>query len=147
MERGAAFEYRFEGYWKDVGTPDAYWQAHQDLLDGTSLDLDDRDWPIRTTGARRPPARITASASVDDSLVSPASRVSGRVVRSVLSPGVVVEEGAVVRESVLLDDVVIRAGAEVRRAIVDRGVEVKADSSIGGDDAEEITVVGNGSSS
>jgi len=116
-----------------VGTPDSYWQAHQDILaggtagtgDGPGIDLDDPTWPVRTTGAHRPPARIEASASVENSLVSPACRVAGRVVDSVLSPGVVVEEGAVVRASVVLHDAVVRTGALVGAgAVVSDRVEV-----------------------
>jgi glucose-1-phosphate adenylyltransferase len=149
--QGRAFEYRYEGYWKDVGTPDAYWRAHQDLLrargadGGPALHLDDPAWPIRTTGAHRPPARVAAAGSVEDSLVSPACAVSGRVVRSVLSPGVVVEEGAIVVESVVLHDVVVRAGARVERAIVDTGADVRAGATVGpGGPDEKIAVVGAG---
>ena len=124
VDAGRAYAFPLEGYWRDVGTPASYWQAHQDLLDGAGLDLDDLDWRIMTRAGHRPPALVEAGASVEQSLVSPACRVAGRVVRSVLSPGVVVEAGAVVEESVILHDAVIRAGARVERAIVDAGVEV-----------------------
>ena len=132
-----------------MGTPDSYWQAHQDILaggtagtgDGPGIDLDDPTWPVRTTGAHRPPARIEASASVENSLVSPACRVAGRVVDSVLSPGVVVEEGAVVRASVVLHDAVVRSGARVERAIVDAGVEVGPGVTVRSDDPENPTAV------
>jgi glucose-1-phosphate adenylyltransferase len=133
VERGRAFEFRMEGYWRDLGTPESYWQAHQELLDGTGVDLDNRHWWFRTTYGHRPPALVDGGASVERSLVSPACRVSGRVVRSVLSPGVVVEEGAVVEESVILHDAVIRSGARVARAIVDAGVEVAAGETVVGD--------------
>ena len=145
---GRAYEHRFEGYWRDVGTPDSYWQAHRDLIDGTAaragLDLDDRDWPIRTRGAHRPPAHFGPGASVEDALVSPACRVAGRVTRSVLSPGVVVEEGAVVEDAVVLHDAVIRAGARVERAIVDAGAEVAANDRVRPGDGEPVAVVALG---
>lgn len=124
VDGGRAYSFALEGYWRDVGTPESYWQAHQDLLDGAGIDLDDLDWRIMTRAGHRPPALVEAGAAVEQSLVSPACRVAGRVVRSVLSPGVVVEAGAVVEESVILHDAVIRAGARVERAIVDAGVEV-----------------------
>ena len=125
-----------------MGTPDSYWHAHQDLLAGSSgIDLDDPGWPIRTTGAHRPPARITPSASVANALVSPACRVSGRVVDSVLSPGVVVEEGAVVHGAVVLDNAVIRAGARVERAIVDARAEVPPGATVRSDDPDNPTAV------
>jgi glucose-1-phosphate adenylyltransferase len=127
---GRAYAFALDGYWRDVGTPQSYWQAHQDLVDGNGLDLDDLDWRIRTTAGHRPPALIEVGATVERSLVSPACRVAGQVSRSVLSPGVVVEAGAVVEESVILHGAVIRAGARVERAIVDSGVEVAADAHV-----------------
>ncbi len=138
---GRAFEYRFDGYWRDVGTPEAYWEAHQDLVRDVGVDLHDPHWPIRTTGAHLPPARITETGEVDDSLVSPACVVAGRVVRSVLSSGVVVEPGAVVDRSVVLQGAVIRSGAHVRRAIVDAGFQVPADASIGDGVADSAVAV------
>jgi glucose-1-phosphate adenylyltransferase len=130
VDAGRAYSVPLEGYWRDVGTPESYWQAHQDLLDGDGLDLDDLDWRIMTRAGHRPPALVDAGATVERSLVSPACRVAGRVVRSVLSPGVVVEAGAVVEESVILHDAVIGAGARVERAIVDAGVEVRAGDEV-----------------
>jgi glucose-1-phosphate adenylyltransferase len=124
VEGGRAKEYRHTGYWRDVGTPQSYWEAHQQLVDGHGIELDDPEWRIRTSTGHRPPARVVGSASVVDSLLSPACVVAGRVSRSVLSPGVRVEAGAVVEDSVVLHDAVIRAGARVERAIVDTGVEV-----------------------
>ena len=145
VDAGRAYEFRLDGYWRDVGTPEAYWQAHQDLFDGNGLDLDDPDWRIRTTGGYRPPAKFAAGASVEQSLVSPACRVAGRVSRSVLSPGVVVEAGAVVENSVVLHDAVIRAGAQVERAIVDTGAEVPAGKQVRSTDEDEpVAIYGRG---
>ncbi len=124
VDGGRAYAFPLTSYWRDVGTPDAYWQAHQDLLEGSGIDLDDLDWRIMTRAGHRPPALVEDGASVERSLVSPACRVAGRVVGSVLSPGVVVEAGAVVEDSIILHDAVVRAGARVRGAIVDAGVEV-----------------------
>lgn len=141
---GRAYEYRFDSYWRDVGTPDSYWQAHQELLgDGAGLHLDDPAWPIRTRGAHRPPARIDKGGGVESSLVSPACRVAGRVVRSVLSPGVVVEEGAVVEDAVVLHEAVIRGGARVQRAIVDAEVEVAAGALVHSDAGQPVAVLGH----
>jgi glucose-1-phosphate adenylyltransferase len=124
VEAGRAQEFRLDGYWRDVGTPESYWQAHQELIDGQGVALDDPGWRIRTRAGHRPPAAVEAGASVERSLLSPACRVAGRVSRSVLSPGVVVESGATVEGCVVLHDALIRAGASVRRAIVDAGVTV-----------------------
>ena len=139
---GRAYEHRFDGYWRDVGTPDSYWEAHQDLLDRTTVgDLDDPGWPVRTTSTHRQPARIGPVASVSASLVGPGCRVDGRVVRSVLSPGVVVEEGAVVEAAVVLNEAVIRAGARVERAIVDLHAEVPGSAHVGSGDEDDAIAV------
>ncbi len=141
VDAGRAYAFRLSSYWRDLGTPESYWQAHQDLIDGNGLDLDDLDWRIRTTAGHRPPAMIAAGASVEDSLVSPACRVDGRVLRAVLSPGVVVEAGAVVANSVILHGAVIRAGARVERAIVDAGVEVAAGTTVRSDDPDQPVAI------
>ena len=141
VEEGSAWEHRFEGYWRDVGTIDSYWEGHMDLLDEKKdLGLDEDEWPILTYGTPRLPARIEAPARIEGSLVSAGCRISGRVVRSVLGPGVVVEEGAEVRDSVLLHDAVVRAGAAVERSILDDRVEVGEGARVGGPDA--ITLAG-----
>lgn len=129
---GTAVQHRLEGYWRDVGTLDAYWSAHQDLLgDDPRLDLDRPDWPIRTHGAQRPPARVLSGAELADSYVAAGAVVRGTVRNSVLGPGVRVEAGAEVVDSVLLGDAVVRAGARVTRAVLDERTDVGADARVG----------------
>ena len=137
---GNAVQHRLAGYWRDVGTLDAYWSAHQDLLGPSPrLDLDDRAWPIRTHGAQRPPVRVLAGATVEDSLLGPAGVIRGTVRGSVLAAGVRVEEGATVVDSVLLADCVVRSGARVERAVLDERGDVAAGARVGGPDGD-ITV-------
>lgn len=141
---GNAVQHRLEGYWRDVGTIDAYWSAHQDLLGPSPrLDLDDAGWPIRTHGAQQPPARLLAGARVEDSLVAPAAVLRGSVRGSVLGPGCRVEDGAEVVDSVLLADCVVRAGARVERAVLDERTEVGRDARVGAADGP-ITVTRRG---
>ncbi len=154
VSEGRAWEHRMEGYWKDVGTVDSYFEAHMDLLaPEPGLVLDDPEWPILTLGHQRLPARIAESARIEESLISPGARVAGRVVRSVLGPGVMVEQGAVVRDSILLDDVTIRTGATVQSAILDVRVRVGEGAAVGGSEggpklgprrerSSDITLVG-----
>lgn len=143
VEAGEAREHRFEGYWRDVGTIEAYHASHLDLLgDDPAFVLDDPSWPVTTRGGRRGPARLGRGAQLSDVLLSPSTHVSGTVERSVLSPGVVVEAGAVVRDSVLLHDVVVRAGATVQRAVLDASAEVTVDAVVGGDG--DLVLVGAG---
>ncbi len=133
-EGARVFAFPYTGYWVDVGTVEAYWRAHMDLLlPDPPLQLHSRDWVIHTRTEERPPARIAAAADIAESMISDGCLIhSGAVVeRSVLSPGVVVESGAVVRESVVLTDAVIRAGAVVERAVLDKNVRVGPGARIG----------------
>lgn len=132
VETGTASEYRLPGYWKDVGRPEAYFAAHMDLLaDSPELHLDDPVWPIFTLDHQRMPARITMSATIDSSLVSPGCIIRGTVRNAVLGPGVIVEEGATVEHVVLLHDVLVREDAEVRYAIIDRDAEIGRGAVVG----------------
>ena len=132
VQDGQAFDYRLDGYWQDVGTVESYWQAHMDLLALESgLLLDDASWPILTYGSQRLPARIHETARIENSLISPGCTVRGHVIRSVLAPGVVVEQNAVVRDSVVLHNTVIEAHARIDYAIVDTEVRVGAGAVIG----------------
>ena len=138
---GSAGEHRFEAYWRDLGTVDAYWAAHMDLLrDDPPFDPDDPRWPLRTMAGSAAAAMIRKGAAVEDSLLSAGAEVCGTVRRSVLSRGATVEVGAEVVESVLLEDVVVRRGARVVKAVLDSGVEVTAGITVGGDG--DVALVG-----
>ncbi|MGY1854996.1 glucose-1-phosphate adenylyltransferase family protein [Modestobacter sp. SYSU DS0290] len=138
---GLARAYSLPGYWRDVGTVEAYWQAHRDFLSPEPpIDLDEASWPVHTRGGRHSAARVLDGAAVEGSLVSGGTRVAGEVRGSVLSPGVVVEPGATVIDSVLLPGARVRAGATVTRAVLDDDVVVGERATVGGDG--EITLVG-----
>ncbi len=138
---GGARAHPLQGYWRDVGTVQAYWQAHRDFLsEEPPLDLDEPGWPVHTRGGRHSAARLLRGSVVEDSLVSGGTRVAGQVSGSVLSPGVVVEAGATVVDSVLLPGVRVRAGATVTRAVLDDRVVVGEGAVVGG--AGEIALVG-----
>ena len=123
VERGKTWAYDLGGYWQDVGTLESYWEAHMQLLEPKPpLQLDDPEWPILTRASQRPPARIEKPASVETSLLSPGCTVRGNVVRSVIGPGVTVEEGISVVDSVVLGR--SHVGADLERAIVDLGADV-----------------------
>jgi glucose-1-phosphate adenylyltransferase len=128
--------YAFPGYWADVGTVQAYWEANMSLLaEDPALNLYDQEWVVHTRSEERAPAKVGANAQVGGSLLSNGCRVEGTAERSVISPGVVVAEGAVVRDSVILYDTVIEAGAVVDRCIIDKQVVIGAGAHVGeGDD-------------
>jgi glucose-1-phosphate adenylyltransferase len=139
---GDACAYPLDGYWRDVGTIESYWQAHADFLaDEPPFDLDDPAWPVHSRGGRHAAARIDAGARVERSLVSGGARVAGTVTGSVLSPGVVVEKGATVTDAVLLPGVLVRAGATVTRAVLDDRVVVGEGATVGADGGE-LALVG-----
>lgn len=130
--RSNAFAYNFQGYWADVGTVQAYYEANVALLaESPALDLYDPEWVIHTTSADRPGVEIGGEARVENSLLSDGCRIYGTVVRSVISPGVYVAPGAVVRDAVLMGDAWIGPEAVVDRCIVDEGARIGAGAVVG----------------
>ncbi len=134
IENMNVFAYPYGGYWIDVGTIDAFWEAHMDLLASPpSLNLNDRTWIIHTRSEERPPVQIHAGAIVRDSLITDGSVIAeGAVVeRSVLSPGVYVGPNAIVRESIILTDTYVEAGAVVERCIIDKIAVIGHNAHVG----------------
>jgi len=133
IEAGEKVEaHEFSGYWEDVGTVGSFYRANLELIaPEPRLVLDEPRWPILTRDEERPPVHVVTGAAITDSLVANGCRVRGSVVRSVLSPGVVVEAGAEVVESVVMSDVVIEKGASVRHAVIDKYVRIGAGARVG----------------
>jgi glucose-1-phosphate adenylyltransferase len=130
------YAYRFEGYWVDVGTVHAYWETNLEMAQPVPpLDLYDLDWVIHTRDQERPAAKIGPQGRVVNSLISNGCVIRGTVEHSVLSPGVYVSPGAVVRESVIINDTWIGPGALIDTAILDADVVVGPGAIVGyGDD-------------
>ncbi len=148
---------RDRAYWRDVGTIDAYHEAHMDLVSVDPVfNLYNLDWPIWTYPVQMPGAKFTLDGQSTDSIVSPGCIVSGGVIDdSVLSPNVRVREKARIDQSVLLSNVSVGRGATIRRAILDKNVVVEDGAEVGVDpDADRargflvseggITTVGKG---
>lgn len=126
------YGYRFKGYWRDVGTIESFLQANMDLLEpAPDLDMYDPDKLIRTQMTALPPAKIGLRAYASRSLIDVGCVIDGHVEHSVLSPGVHVEEGAVVRDSVIFDHCRIESGVIVERSILDKEVHVGKNCYIG----------------
>lgn len=124
--------YSFEGYWKDVGTVDSFWEANMDLLaDEPELDIFDPSWRIFSVNPTRPPHYLGPDSLVKRSLISEGSQIFGQVERCVIFPNVVIEAGATVRDSVIMPGAHIGAGCQVARAIVGRKVQLGRDCEIG----------------
>ena len=148
---------RDKAYWRDVGTLDAYHEAHMDLVSVDPVfNLYNMDWPIWTYPVQMPGAKFTMNGVARDSIVSPGCVVSGGSIESsVLSPNIEVHDGATVEDSVILSHAVIGRNAVVRRAILDKNVQIPEGAKIGVDpEADEargftlseggVTVVGKG---
>lgn len=126
------YAYPFEGYWVDVGTVQAYWEANMDLLlTEPPLNLQDREWIIHTRSEERPPVNIRIGADISHSLITDGCIIEGRVEYSVLSSGVRVRPSAVVRNSILLTGCDIGSGAAIDRSILDKNVLVGDGAHIG----------------
>ena len=143
--------YRFEGYWKDVGTLESLWDANMDMLSRGDLDLLEDSWPIYARLPAEPPAFIGKSALVEHSVVTQGCEINGKVMNSVLSHGARIEDGAEVSYSVLMPGVTVKRGAVVRYAILGENCQVEAGATVGDSpencdpDKWGVTVMGPGS--
>ena len=136
------YAYRFEGYWKDVGTIDSLWEANMDLLNkNNELDLDDPNWKIYTADIPTMPHYVGPNGKVEHCYINQGAIIRGNAKDSVLFNNVTIEEGADVRESVLMPGVHVGAGAKVYRAIVAEGVKVDPEATVGSLDSKEIALV------
>ena len=125
--------YRFEGYWKDVGTLDSLWDANMDMLSpGSGLNLLDKKWRIYGRTPTCPPTYIGAQGDVGNSAIAKGCTVLGEVKNSVLSTGTCVDEGAEVSYSVVMPGAVIGKGAKVSYAIIGEGCRIGENAVVGG---------------
>lgn len=146
------FSYRFEGYWKDVGTITSLLEANMDLL-GTvpNFELRDNDRIIHSRSPLAPPAYVTGE--VTNSMIANGCEIEGTVINSVIGTDCVIEKGAIVKDSVLMGNIVVKSGAKVDYSIIDEEVTIGKNAKVG--DAREtackvegktngITVLGRG---
>ena len=134
--------FKFEGYWKDVGTIDSLWEANMDLLDeNCELNLDDPTWKIYTedsSGLLGLPAYIGPNADIDRAYITQGCRVDGKIKNSVIFTGATVGSGAQIIDSVLMPGVTVGDGAVVTRALVADDVNIAAGAVVGSADSKEI---------
>ena len=144
IEQNRVFAYPFRGYWRDVGTIQAFWEANMDII-RADTDISPQEWGIRSNPeadgrvADRCPARFAPGCRVSGSMISAGCVIEGEVVNSVLSPGVEVKAGASVRDSIVFSDCVIGHDALVDLAILDKRSRVGAGTVIGtGEDKQQV---------
>ena len=139
------FAYRFEGYWKDVGTISSLWEANMDLLgEQPTFDVADSAWKIHSRNPLAPPEYLGDAAVVTNSMIALGCEIYGTVENSVLSSNVIIEEGATVKDSVIMSGTIVKKGAEVNYSIIDEDVVVNSGARIGEDKstAKGIAVLG-----
>jgi glucose-1-phosphate adenylyltransferase len=136
IDKYQIYGYKYQGYWRDVGTIEAYWQANMDLVvDLPPFNLYEPGSQVRTPSVDMPPVKLGPRAQISRSLVSNGCIINGSVFNSVLSPHVYVEEGAQVIDSIVFDDTTIAKDAVVHRSIIDKKCYIAQGCCIGyGDD-------------
>ncbi len=141
------YSYKFSGYWKDVGTISSLWESNMDLIgENPILNIQDNNFRIFSRNTARPPQMHGSNSIAKNSLISEGCKIYGTVENSILSGGVIVEEGAVVRDSVIMEDVIIKSGAKVFTSIVDSDTIINQDAVVGCENAgkDKITVIAKG---
>ena len=134
--------YKFQGYWKDVGTIDSLWEANMDLLDkNNDLNLSDPSWKIYSEDALEMPQYIGPNAKINTAYITQGCKIEGEVTKSVLFTNTHVAPGAKVIDTVLMPDAVVEEGAVVTRALVANGVKIGKGAVVGSADSENILLV------
>lgn len=142
IERGnPIFAYEFNDYWKDVGTISSLWEANMDLLnDDNQLNLFDKSWRIYSTNPISPPHYVTRNGIVENAMINEGCQIDGTVQHSILSPGVIVKEGAIIVDSVVLPGAIIEERAQVYKTIVMSNTVVLANTVINSPDSPDIVL-------
>ncbi len=136
------YAYKFKGYWKDVGTIDSLWEANMDLLDPKNeLNLSDPSWKIYTEDVTALPQYISADAVIKNAYITQGCVIEGEVKNSVLFTGVKVGPNAKVIDSVLMPGAVVEEGAVVNRVLVADGIRIGAGAVVGDPDSEHIELI------
>lgn len=133
--------YPFEGYWRDVGTIQSFWDAHMDLLqEDNELDLFDKSWRINTRQGIYTPSYVTSEAKIQNTLLDKGCLVEGEVKHSVIFSGVKIGKNSKVIDSIIMADTEIGDNVIIQKAIVANDVKVLDNTVIG--DGKDIVVIG-----
>ncbi len=136
------YAYKFQGYWKDVGTIDSLWEANMDLLDkNNALDLSDNSWKIYTEDVTTPPHYVGPNADIKRAFITQGCVIDGEVKNSVLFTSTSVMTGAKVYDSVLMPGAFVDEGAVVHRAIIADGVKIGKNAVVGDPNSEHIELI------
>ncbi len=132
------FAYHYEDYWRDVGTIQSLWEAHMDMLsEPPLLDINDPQWRIFSRNPVKPPHYISTEAVLKNCCITEGCYINGNVEHSVLSEGVDVGDGAIIRDSVIMPNVKIGAGAVIEKTIIGPGAIIGEGVIIGVNECED----------
>lgn len=137
--------YPFKGYWKDVGTIDSLWEANQDLIgENPKFDIYNPHWKIHSRNIGIEPQYVGEDAKIVNSLITGGAKVLGTVINSTIGSKVIIEKGAIVKDSVIFSNVVIKEGAIVNYSIIDENVVIEENAKVGAEKQEgvKIAVIG-----
>ncbi len=142
------YAYRFDGYWKDVGTISSLWEANMEVLDpeNSGINLFEDGWKIYSRNSGMPGHFVGPNANIENAMITDGCRVLGTVRHSILFSGVTVAEGAVVEDSVIMSNANIRPGAKVTRSIVAENVYIDEGATVGAagePGSKDIATIGN----
>ena len=134
------FAYEYNGYWKDVGTLSSYWEANMELVDIIPVfNLYEEFWKIYTKTDAIPPQYVSSDGFVEKSIIGDGAEIYGKIFNSVIGSGVVIEEGAEVRDSIIMQDTVIGKNSKVYKSIIAEEVSIGDNVELGiGDEAENV---------
>ncbi|MDD4146834.1 MAG: sugar phosphate nucleotidyltransferase, partial [Clostridia bacterium] len=133
------YAYSFQGYWRDVGTVESYWEASMDVLDDRDfLNCFDDNWNIYSAAIMQPPQYITPGAKIKRTLISDGCWVDGEIEHSILFPAVSVGKDAKIKDSIIMSGAQIGEGVKIEKAIIGENAIIGKNSVIGGDG---ITVI------
>ncbi|MBU9737412.1 glucose-1-phosphate adenylyltransferase [Diplocloster agilis] len=135
------FAYEYNGYWKDVGTLGSYWEANMELIDIIpEFNLYEEFWKIYTKSDVIPPQYVSADARIERSIIGNGADIYGEVINSVISPGVIIGKGSVVRDSIIMKNTRIGENVVIDKAIIAENVEIDHDVQLGiGEDVPNKT--------
>lgn len=126
------YAYEYNGYWKDVGTLGSYWESNMELIDLIpTFNLYEEFWKIYTKSDNRPPQYIADTVVINKAIIAEGAEIYGEVYNSVIGSGVIIDRGAVVRDSIIMEESRIREGAIIQKSIIAEGVDVGAYAQIG----------------
>ena len=138
-EKKKLIVYRFEGYWRDVGTVDSYYESQMDLMDDVeSINVFSKDSRVFSNSNIYPPQYIGPNANIGKSLICNGCTVYGAVDHSIIGNGVVIGEGSVVKDSIILPNAIIGRNCTINKAIVNEGVVVDDRTEIGDPDGKIV---------